>query len=88
MHPNDAARLGMVTGDWVDIASRRGQITARLMVTGRCVITFEYDPMLVPNPKLIVDILADAGGRIGVGDYRPACGGWFGRFNIIGYWLE
>jgi predicted molibdopterin-dependent oxidoreductase YjgC len=35
MHPNDAARLGLETGDWVDVASRRGQITARLMVTGR-----------------------------------------------------
>jgi predicted molibdopterin-dependent oxidoreductase YjgC len=35
LHPNDAARLGLATGDWVDVASRRGQITARLMVTGR-----------------------------------------------------
>jgi formate dehydrogenase alpha subunit len=35
LHPNDAARLGLATGDWVDVASRRGQITARLLVTGR-----------------------------------------------------
>jgi predicted molibdopterin-dependent oxidoreductase YjgC len=35
LHPNDAARMGLETGDWVDVASRRGQITARLLVTGR-----------------------------------------------------
>ena len=35
MHPSDAARLGLVTGDWVDVSSRRGSITARLLVTGR-----------------------------------------------------
>lgn len=35
MHPRDAARLGLDTGDWVEVASRRGAITARLLVTGR-----------------------------------------------------
>ncbi|MFQ5614625.1 MAG: molybdopterin oxidoreductase family protein, partial [Anaerolineae bacterium] len=35
IHPNDAAQLGLETGDWVDVASRRGSITARLLVTGR-----------------------------------------------------
>ena len=35
LHPHDAARLGFETGDWVELASRRGSITARLLVTGR-----------------------------------------------------
>ncbi len=35
LHPDDAARLGLATGDWVDVTSRRGSITARLLVTGR-----------------------------------------------------
>ena len=35
LHPNDAAKLGLATGDWVDVSSRRGTITARLLVTGR-----------------------------------------------------
>ncbi len=35
MHPNDAARLGLETGNWVEVSSRRGAITARLLVTGR-----------------------------------------------------
>jgi hypothetical protein len=47
--------------------------------------TIEYDPVLVPDPKLIVDIFADAGGRIGVGDYRPARNGWFGRYRVRSY---
>ena len=32
---NPRVRLGLETGDWVDVASRRGTITARLLVTGR-----------------------------------------------------
>jgi anaerobic selenocysteine-containing dehydrogenase len=35
LHPHDAARLGLESGAWVDVASRRGTITARLLVTGR-----------------------------------------------------
>lgn len=35
MHPHDAAKLNLSMGDWVDISSRRGKITARLLVTQR-----------------------------------------------------
>jgi formate dehydrogenase alpha subunit len=35
MHSRDAARLGLAGGDWVDVASRRGTITSRLLVTDR-----------------------------------------------------
>jgi len=35
MHPKDAARLGLETGEWIDVSSRRGQITARLLVSER-----------------------------------------------------
>ena len=35
MHPDDAAELGLVTGDWVNVSSRRGTITLRVLVTGR-----------------------------------------------------
>ena len=31
----DAARLGLETGDWVDVSSRRGKITARILATER-----------------------------------------------------
>ncbi len=35
MHPRDAAQLDLASGDWVEVASRRGTITARLLVTDR-----------------------------------------------------
>ncbi|MEZ4541582.1 MAG: formate dehydrogenase subunit alpha [Chloroflexota bacterium] len=33
--PFDAEALGLVTGDWVNVSSRRGTITLRVLVTGR-----------------------------------------------------
>jgi len=35
MHPDDAGELGLETGDWVEVSSRRGAIKLRLLVTGR-----------------------------------------------------
>ncbi|MCB9438304.1 MAG: formate dehydrogenase subunit alpha [Anaerolineales bacterium] len=35
MHPDDAHALQLVSGDWVEVESRRGQVTCRVMVTGR-----------------------------------------------------
>jgi hypothetical protein len=50
----------------------------------RATFTIEFDPLLWPQPKVLIDILADAGNRKGVGDYRPR----YGRFIVLGYWLE
>ncbi len=35
MHPDDAHELQIVSGDWVEVTSRRGSIVCRAMVTGR-----------------------------------------------------
>ena len=35
MHPDDAQALDVTSGDWVNVASRRGQIVCRVLVTGR-----------------------------------------------------
>lgn len=35
IHPADAEHLGVETGDWVEVASRRGAIKMRALVTGR-----------------------------------------------------
>jgi formate dehydrogenase alpha subunit len=35
IHPDDAQELGIETGDWLDVSSRRGAIKLRAMVTGR-----------------------------------------------------
>jgi hypothetical protein len=53
----------------------------------RCSFVVVYDPVLVGDPKLIADICADAGGRIGVGDFRPAKNGPFGRYRVDSYQL-
>lgn len=35
IHPDDAADIGLETGDWVAVSSRRGSIKLRALVTGR-----------------------------------------------------
>jgi len=35
IHPNDAAALGVCDGDWVNLASRRGEIKTRIITTDR-----------------------------------------------------
>jgi len=44
-----------------------------------------YEPALV-NDYTLLNILDDAGQRIGVGDYRMARSGPFGRFGVV--WLQ
>jgi hypothetical protein len=84
-------RDGTAVGDYT-IDARRARVQKQGIIRHRprfeewsVTFTIEYDPVLVPDPKLIIDILADAGSRVGVGDYRPACNGWFGRFQVRSY---
>ncbi|HIP69850.1 MAG TPA: hypothetical protein EYH05_00465 [Anaerolineae bacterium] len=35
MSPADARELGLITGDWVEVSSRRGAIKTRVLVTER-----------------------------------------------------
>ena len=35
MHPDDARDLQVNSGDWLEVSSRRGEVTCRVMVTGR-----------------------------------------------------
>jgi formate dehydrogenase alpha subunit len=35
MHPDDAHALGLISGDWVEVESRRGAVICRVMATGR-----------------------------------------------------
>jgi formate dehydrogenase alpha subunit len=44
MHSRDAARLGLESGDWIDVVSRRGTITARLLVTDRSPTSMVFIP--------------------------------------------
>ncbi len=44
LHPEDAARLGVQTGGWVELVSRRGAIQMRVMVTGRSPVGMVFVP--------------------------------------------
>jgi hypothetical protein len=54
--------------------------------------TIIFDTLLVREPKLIIEILNDAGSRIGVGDFRPGTSkrghGTFGRFRVRCFRIE
>lgn len=47
-----------------------------------CQFSIIYDPALV-SEKEILTYAEEAGQKIGIGDYRPQRGGWFGRFEIV-----
>jgi formate dehydrogenase alpha subunit len=44
VNPDDAARLGLQTGAWVEIASRRGSIVCRVLVTRRSPVGMVFLP--------------------------------------------
>ncbi len=44
MHPDDAHTLELVSGDWVEVSSRRGSVVCRVMVTGRSPIGTVFLP--------------------------------------------
>ena len=44
-------------------------------------VAFHFDPSMIDREKVIF-CLQSAGAYIGVGDYRPVCGGQFGRFTV------
>ena len=44
MHPDDAHQLEVVSGDWVQVTSRRGEVVCRVMVTGRSPIGTVFLP--------------------------------------------
>jgi predicted molibdopterin-dependent oxidoreductase YjgC len=51
IHPDDAAELGLETGDWVNISSRRGTITLRVLVTGRSPARPSLSPSTSPKRR-------------------------------------
>ena len=41
-----------------------------------------FNDSLIPNAEHIQPVLIEAGQRIGIMDFRPAKGGWFGTFEV------
>lgn len=75
--------------DKYEIDSRRAVVQHQGIIRNRprldeWMATFEidYEEALV-SEEVIVEILKDAGNRIGVGDYRPQRSGPFGRFALV-----
>lgn len=52
----------------------------------KCSIILDDGLFSISNEEVketITAVLNDAGMRVGIGSYRPANGGWFGRFKVI-----
>lgn len=84
--------LKTLNGKWIkeyEIDTRRAVVQRQGILRWRPRIfpyrasfTVLYDTALIKD-EIIKEVLSDAGNRIGVGDYRPQKGGWFGRFQVI-----
>jgi hypothetical protein len=68
------------------VVQRQGVLRARPKFwPWACEVEFIANPELIAQEKtaeILETVLTDAGGRIGVGDYRPGQGGPFGRFRV------
>lgn len=55
--------------------------------TWRMTFTIRFDESVF-NERLIREIVDNAGAKIGLGDFRPACKGPFGRFKVVSWEIE
>jgi len=51
----------------------------------KVMFTLAYQETLLPDEGLLRRVIEDAGARVGVLDFRPACGGSFGTFVVTGW---
>ena len=87
-HPDGELLTSYVIDARRAIVQRQGIIRRRPRFENwACSFTMEYDQQICPEPKLIVDVCADGGGRMGVGDFRPQKNGPYGRFVVREYSL-
>ena len=72
----------------VRIPSTGGRILAHRPMFDDWHLSFVADlDTSILGPKLLRQIIDDAGKRIGLGDFRPACKGPYGRF-VVTIWRE
>lgn len=65
------------------VVQKAGVIKSRpLVYPWAANLAFEYDHDLI-NAGVIEETITRAGTVVGVGDYRPAKTGWFGKFEVL-----
>ena len=67
---DDAGRLGLATGDWVQVSSRRGAIKLRLLVTGRSPQGTVFVPFHFAEAAANLLTLDRVDGRAKIPDYK------------------
>ncbi|MFN8380182.1 MAG: formate dehydrogenase subunit alpha [Anaerolineae bacterium] len=72
MHPDDAHELELVSGDWVEVTSRRGSITCRAMVTGRSPVGTVFLPFHFAEAAANVLTLNKIDPRAKIPDFKMA----------------
>jgi hypothetical protein len=83
----------LTTYDRIDI--RRAVVQGQGVLRARALVEvpwelearYQFDARLA-DPVIFVQMLQEAGMRIGVLDYRPQKGGIFGRFEVVEAWTE
>ncbi len=70
IHPSDASRLELETGDWVQVASRRGEIKLRALVTGRSPEGTIFIPFHFAEAAANLLTLDRIDGRAKIPDYK------------------
>jgi hypothetical protein len=84
----------LTTYDRIDVrravVQKQGILRARPLIETpwEAEVRYQYDAGIIQNPGILVQVLQEAGTRIGVLDYRPEKGGPFGRFEIVEAWVE
>ncbi len=72
MHPQDAQEQGMVSGDWVEVTSRRGSVTCRVLVTERSPVGTVFLPFHFAEAAANVLTNTKIDPRAKIPDYKMA----------------
>ncbi|HSH04610.1 MAG TPA: formate dehydrogenase subunit alpha [Anaerolineae bacterium] len=70
VHPADAEKIGIETGDWLAIRSRRGEVKARALVTGRSPQGTVFLPFHFAEAAANLLTLDKVDGRAKIPDYK------------------
>ena len=70
VHPDDAEKLGLTTGDWVAVSSARGSVKVRVLITGRSPVNTVFIPFHFAEAAANLLTLDKVDGRAKIPDYK------------------